>query len=81
MKRTEVREIKDGKVRVKKDSKTGDEEVIFFDHLIVAHGYLPSDELYKKLKDRIEIYCIGDCNAPRRSIDAIHEAVKIATQI
>jgi N-acyl-L-homoserine lactone synthetase len=48
------------------------------DTVVMATGYLPDNALYKSLRDNpngpSELYVIGDSAAPRRSLDAIHNA-------
>jgi 2,4-dienoyl-CoA reductase-like NADH-dependent reductase (Old Yellow Enzyme family)/thioredoxin reductase len=76
-----------------KVAEVDDHQVIFLDdkgsrqHLeadsvILAVGAVPENELALKLKNRVaELFCIGDCIAPRFITDAIHEGFNTALRI
>jgi 2,4-dienoyl-CoA reductase-like NADH-dependent reductase (Old Yellow Enzyme family)/thioredoxin reductase len=65
------------------DVITGEERIIeAVDTVVLATGYRSNNKLYKALKDRVkEVYAIGDCKLPRRSLDAIHEGYMTAFKI
>jgi len=45
-------------------------------------GAKPVDDLSGKIQDKVaEVHVIGDAKAPRKAIDAIHEATEIARNI
>lgn len=49
------------------------------DTVVMATGYRANNSLYRALKGKVsEIYAVGDCVAPRRTIDAIHEGYNTA---
>jgi len=59
--------------------KAGRQEILPADTVVLAVGLKPADELTAKLKGRVqEIYSIGDCSAPRKVIDAMREAFRVA---
>ena len=69
----------EGVVTIDKDWK---KHLIKGDLVILAMGAEPELNLAKSLeKKKIRFHAIGDCNDPRRIIDAIHEAAHIARQI
>jgi 2,4-dienoyl-CoA reductase-like NADH-dependent reductase (Old Yellow Enzyme family)/thioredoxin reductase len=44
------------------------------DTVVIATGYLPDNDLYKSLRNKVnELYVIGDSATPRRSLEAIHD--------
>lgn len=54
------------------------------DALVLVNGAKAEDELYHALRHRLpqlEVHMIGDCVAPRRINDAIHEGELIARRI
>ncbi|HSW58835.1 MAG TPA: FAD-dependent oxidoreductase, partial [Dehalococcoidales bacterium] len=68
------------------DVWSGDERIIDdVDTVVMATGYLPDNDLYKKLRDKAnglnELYIIGDSAAPRRSLEAIHDGYLTAFYI
>jgi 2-enoate reductase len=65
------------------DVITGDERIIEgIDTVVMATGYRADNSLYKALKGQIkELYAVGDCTLPRRSLDAIHEGYMKAFDI
>jgi 2,4-dienoyl-CoA reductase-like NADH-dependent reductase (Old Yellow Enzyme family)/NADPH-dependent 2,4-dienoyl-CoA reductase/sulfur reductase-like enzyme len=69
-----IKEITGPRVTIA-DVLTGDERVIEnVETVVMATGYRPDNKLYKSLKGQFkEIYAIGDCVLPRRSLDAIWE--------
>ncbi|UCF92962.1 MAG: FAD-dependent oxidoreductase [Desulfobacterales bacterium] len=53
-------------------------------NVVIALGRQPENALYESLlqqSDRMEVYGVGDCIEPRKSIDAIAEASKLARWI
>lgn len=57
-------------------------EIENVDTVVFASGNQAKDDLYVPLKSRIhEVYMAGDCIAPRRVFDAIHEGVTVAKSI
>jgi thioredoxin reductase len=76
---TEIKEIS-GKTVTVIDAITGEERIIdSIDTVVMATGYRSDNRLYKALKDKLaEVYEIGDCKLPRRSLDAIHEGYMTA---
>lgn len=53
-------------------------------NIILASGRYPENSLYERLHEcagDIEVYIVGDCVRPRKSIDAIAEASKLARWI
>lgn len=60
-----------------------DENVsVQFDKAVMAVGALPDDELYKKLENNnYEIMKVGDCKAPRRILEAVHEGFEAGREI
>ena len=68
------------------DVWSGDERTIDdVDTVVMATGYLPDNDLYKSLRDKVdglnELYVIGDSSAPRRSLEAIHDGYLTAFSI
>ncbi len=65
------------------DVISGEERVIKgVDTVVMATGYRSENRLYKAIKNRLkEVYAIGDCKLPRRSLDAIHEGYLTALGI
>lgn len=53
-----------------------------FDSLIIAVGRSPNNELFYLIRDKHQKkYMIGDCIQPRKIVDAVHEAYKLALKI
>ena len=49
------------------------------DTTVIALGSKPNTDLIKGLEDAgIQYFCIGDCDRPRKALDAIHEGFQIA---
>ena len=64
--------------------ENGKEESIKANTIVMATGLQANDSLFNDLKDKVtvdEIYKIGDCVAPRKFIDAVHEAYTVAMSI
>jgi 2,4-dienoyl-CoA reductase-like NADH-dependent reductase (Old Yellow Enzyme family)/thioredoxin reductase len=77
----EIKEIKDKGVLVT-DKKSGEEQLIEADVVVVALGSKSVSNLADQLKGKVaEIYMIGDCNQPRRVEQAIYEGSLIARRI
>lgn len=51
------------------------------DTAVLAVGTKPNDGLYDELKEKVEVYKIGDCVKPRKAIDATHEAFELALKV
>lgn len=50
--------------------------------VVLSLGAKAQDSLYQALEGKVsELYAIGDCVAPRKMIEAIHEAYDVATNI
>jgi 2,4-dienoyl-CoA reductase-like NADH-dependent reductase (Old Yellow Enzyme family)/thioredoxin reductase len=77
-----ITEIKGRTVTIA-DVLTGDERIITnVDTIVMATGYRSEKSIYKALKGRVkELYEVGDCSIPRRSLDAIHEGYMKAFDI
>lgn len=74
---TKVQEIARGGVRYA--DKTGREEEIAVDSVIVATARKPNRDLALRLKGlALELYEVGDCREPRRILDAVHQATAAA---
>lgn len=55
---------------------------ILFDSLILAVGRTPNNELFDSMNDKHRSkYMVGDCVQPRKIVDAVHEAYKLALKI
>ena len=76
--KTKAVEIKPNAVVV--ESEDGVKE-IECDTAVLAVGTKPNDGLYESLKDKVEVYRIGDCVEPRKALDAIHEAANLALKL
>jgi len=60
----------------------GRREILPADTSVLATGVKENNELEECLKSlQVEFYKIGDCQNPRKAIDAIHEGFKIALRI
>ncbi|HHW18537.1 MAG TPA: FAD-dependent oxidoreductase [Firmicutes bacterium] len=58
------------------------QELRGFDTLVAAFGTAPENSLVKDILGIVtEVYVIGDAEEPRRAIDAIRDAEKLATRI
>ena len=52
------------------------------DTVVMSTGYRANDSLYHALRGEItELYGVGDCLAPRRALDAIHEGYNTSFNI
>ena len=57
-------------------------KVLKADTVVVAVGMKPQSGLAKQLNNRaFEVYPIGDCAEPRKVIDAIREAFRVARRV
>lgn len=55
---------------------------LYADRFVLAVGFVPNQGLLRQLKSgRYEVYAVGDCVAPRRIEQAIHEAANVASII
>ena len=60
----------------------GQKEILPADTVVLATGVKENKELEECLKGlKVEFYKIGDCQSPRKAIDAIHEGFRTAFQI
>ncbi|MBA7681912.1 Metal reductase [subsurface metagenome] len=63
-------------------TSNGDKRILKADSVVLALGLKPEAALSEELRDRVsELYTIGDCVEPRRLINAIWEAYRIARLI
>jgi 2,4-dienoyl-CoA reductase-like NADH-dependent reductase (Old Yellow Enzyme family)/thioredoxin reductase len=81
------------KIRVKTQAKAvfpeglevegnGQKEVLRADTIVMATGVQETREFEDVLRSRqVEFYRIGDCQSPRKAIDAIHEGFQAALRI
>ena len=50
--------------------------------VVLATGSEAENTLYRNLEGRVpELYAIGDCVAPRKLLEAIHEGYAVALKI
>jgi len=77
-----VKEIGDRSVTIF-NLPTNEERVIQpIDHVILATGNEANAEIYFALKSKVkEIYRVGDCLAPRKTIDAVYEGHIVGRKI
>jgi len=76
---TRVSAIRDGSVTV---VRNGEEDAIPAATIVLAVGARADDRLYRSLEGRVpELYAVGDCVAPRKMLEAIHEGYAIASKI
>lgn len=62
--------------------KDGKEHTLEADTIIIAGERRAKNELYSQLRASVpEVYCVGDCVAPRKIFEAIHEAASRALAI
>ncbi len=60
----------------------GRKEILPADTIVLAAGTHPNDELEAALRAMsVEFYKIGDCEKPRKAIDAIHEGFQVALKL
>lgn len=52
-----------------------------YDAIVVANHGQANDELYFQLKGRLEVHRAGDCVAPRRASNAIHEGHQVGRRL
>ena len=77
---TRVLEI--GETAVSVASRDGEEHVIPAETVVLATGSVAENTLYRNLEGRVpELYAIGDCVAPRKLLEAIHEGYAVALKI
>ncbi|MDI7259382.1 MAG: FAD-dependent oxidoreductase [Thermodesulfobacteriota bacterium] len=77
---TRVLEITSGNVMI--EGRDGQKDELEADTVVLAVGLRPNDELISKLRGKVkELYSIGDCNEPRKVIDAIWEGFRLARLI
>lgn len=61
--------------------RAADEYELNVDTVVLATGAVPQAKLRRELEGLYPIYCVGDCQAPRNMLAAIHEAYQVAMQI
>ncbi|MCR3921533.1 MAG: NAD(P)/FAD-dependent oxidoreductase [Firmicutes bacterium] len=54
-------------------TRNGEEKTIYCDTVAIAAGYLPNNQLEIELDDKVNLTVIGDAEAPRKILTAIHE--------
>ena len=65
----------------------GREEIIEFEHIVLASGYSPDSEFCASVKKNVygisgcKFYKIGDCSNEMGCFNAIHEAFKTASEL
>lgn len=64
-------EIKDDSVVFERNGKS---ETLNCDTVVLAMGFSPNNKIYEELKDKINIVNVGDSVAPRKVLNAVHEA-------
>ena len=75
-----VREITPDGVVVATDQ--GEDEIVATDTLVVARKLRPNRGLWDALQGEVEeLYAVGDCVAPRKAINAIHEGFRVGARI
>lgn len=62
------------------DIITNDED-LKYDHIVIAAGYKPCDELEDILNKKFKVVKIGDALQPRRILDAVFEGYKVGNEI
>lgn len=75
---SKLMEINDNSVSYEKDNTT---HTLECDTVILAMGFSPNNKIYEELKDKINIVNVGDSVAPRKVLDAVHEAYNEAFKI
>lgn len=71
-----------GNTAVVLDVYSGTERQIDVDNVVLSLGNVPSNALYYQLKGQVsELHMIGDCLAPRKAMEAIHDAYQLARLI
>jgi hypothetical protein len=77
----EVKKVLPGKVVIRNIFTEADEELAA-DTVVTSYWRKADDGLYKDLRGKVqELHKIGDCLAPRRTINAIYEGYKVAMEI
>lgn len=75
-----LREVKEKEVVIADSS--GKESFLPADTVILATGFRANDQLYRFLDARgYEVYRIGDCQAPRKIIDAVRDGYTIGKDL
>lgn len=63
-------------------TKEGEKKTIEADTIVLAAGAISDKKLYEDIKGKVaEVYCIGDCVAPRKIREAITEGYRIGLEI
>jgi len=79
---TEARVLKISDKSVAITDKQGKKRTLKTDTVVFAVGFKSDGKLAEALADKVpELYQIGDCVAPRKVFNAIHEAFRAARQI
>lgn len=80
---TEVKYLEITEKGLKLIDKEKKERMIEANHIVLAAGSTPNNSLVEKLKGLTEeaIYLVGDCVAPRKLWNAIHEGAKVGRMI
>ena len=77
LKKISGRTVTVGDVYTEEERTIGD-----VDTVVLATGYRVDDSLYRTLRGKVDdLYAVGDCYAPRRVLDAIHEGYKHARKL
>ena len=64
-----------------RDLKSGEENGIAADSVILAVGFVPNDRLFRELRDSDEIYALGDCRQFKNVHQAVWDAFEVANHI
>lgn len=68
---TKAVEIQDNIVVVE---KSGEKIELPYDHLVLATGYRPNNQMVDELEDTVPFFrCVGDATFPRKIVNAVHE--------
>ena len=63
-------------------NKEGKEEQVNVDRVVLALGATSENGLVKDLEGKVkEIYVIGDCQKPRKIIDAVYEGFQTGLRL
>lgn len=61
---------------------TGEDEELEADTLVTSYWRSADCHLYEQLQGKVkELYKIGDCLAPRRTLNAVHEGYKVGMEV
>jgi 2,4-dienoyl-CoA reductase (NADPH2) len=60
----------------------GEEQVVAADTLVLAKKMRPNRELWEELQGKVAaLYAAGDCIAPRKALNAIHDGFRVGARI